>query len=291
MRAEVLNFGSQGRRFLLAEPLGAPSVIVLSLHGSGSSPKRQARLSSMERFSSSGAVVAFPQGAWPLRSGFEWDLEGDVEYLRALVSWLHARYPETGPRVCIAGMSGGARMASRFASLHPGSVRVLGAVAGLRAPTQTQLEHPLRVVAFHGTADRLNPFAGSSTERWDESVPDAAAAWARALGLPSEPTVRRSPLTSREWTSATPVGWQPSLCSSREEPATRGAVRVCRSSLPSPASSSPPYPPFSCGSPSDGPPRRSTPRPRSGRNRRVCVTGHVHPAPEEPMPTAVAPAL
>jgi polyhydroxybutyrate depolymerase len=79
-------------------------------------------------------------------------------------------------------------MASRFASLHPGSVRVLGAVAGLRAPTQTQLEHPLRVVAFHGTADRLNPFAGSSTERWDESVPDAAAAWARALGLPSEPT-------------------------------------------------------------------------------------------------------
>jgi hypothetical protein len=164
---------------------------------------------------------------------------------------------------------------------------------GSRAPGSNPdpASHPLRVVAFHGTADRLNPFAGSSTERWDESVPDAAAAWARALGLPSEPTVRRSPLTSREWTSATPVGWQPSLCSSREEPATRGPVRVCRSSLPSPASSSPPYPPFSCGSPSDGPPRRSTPRPRSGRNRRVCVTGHVHPAPEEPMPTAVAPAL
>jgi poly(3-hydroxybutyrate) depolymerase len=139
MRAEVLNFGSQGRRFLLAEPLGAPSVIVLGLHGSGSSPKRQARLSSMERFSSSGAVVAFPQGAWPLRSGFEWDLEGDVEYLGALVSWLHARYPETGPRVCIAGMSGRARMASRFASLHPGSLRLLGAVAGLRAPTRTLL--------------------------------------------------------------------------------------------------------------------------------------------------------
>jgi polyhydroxybutyrate depolymerase len=79
-------------------------------------------------------------------------------------------------------------MASRFASLHPESVRVLGAVAGLRAPAQTRIEHPLRVVAFHGTADRLNPFAGSGTERWNESVPDAAAAWARALGLTNKPT-------------------------------------------------------------------------------------------------------
>ena len=134
------------------------------------------------------AVVAFAQGARPRRSGFEWDLEGDVEYLGVLVSWLLARHPEANQRVCIAGMSGGARMASRFASLHPEFVGVLGAVAGLRAPTQTRLDYPIRVVAFHGAADRLNPFAGSGTERWNESVPDAAAAWARALGLPSEPT-------------------------------------------------------------------------------------------------------
>ena len=32
---------------------------------------------------------------------------------------------------------------------------------------------------FHGTADRLNPVAGAGAERWNESVPDAAAAWAR----------------------------------------------------------------------------------------------------------------
>jgi polyhydroxybutyrate depolymerase len=141
----------------------------------------------METLCSSGAVVVFPQGAWPLRSGFEWDLEGDVEYLRVLVGWLLVRYPDADQRVCIAGMSGGARMASRFASLHPESVRVLGAVAGLRAPAQSHLEFPLRVVAFHGTADRINPFPGSGTERWNESVPDAAAAWAQALGLGGEP--------------------------------------------------------------------------------------------------------
>jgi polyhydroxybutyrate depolymerase len=188
LRAEIVEIGGVGRRFLLAEPSDPPSVIVLSLHGSGSSPKRQARLCSMESLCSSGAAVAFPQGAWPRRSGFEWDLESDVEYLEVLVNWLLARYPEADRRVCIAGMSGGARMASRFASVHPDSVRVLGAVAGLRAPAQTRLESSLRVVAFHGTADRINRFAGSGTERWNESVPDAAAAWAQALGLPTEPT-------------------------------------------------------------------------------------------------------
>jgi polyhydroxybutyrate depolymerase len=249
LHAEVVEAGGIGRRFLLAEPSGAPSVIVLSLHGSGSSRKRQALLSSMERLGSSGALVAFPQGARSFRSGFEWDLDGDVEYLRVLVSRLLARYPQTGRRVCITGMSGGARMASHFASLHPDSVPVLGAVAGLRAPAETPLESPLRVVAFHGTADRINPFAGSDTERWKESVPDAAVAWARALGLPSEPT--RQALTGHltRIDFGDPRRWRLSPCSSREEPATRGQV---------PASLS------FCDSSSDGPPRRSTRRPRSG---------------------------
>jgi polyhydroxybutyrate depolymerase len=190
LRAEAINVAGVARQFLWAEPSGPASVIVLSLHGSRSSAERQARLSSMERLCSSGAVVAFPQGASPLGFGFQWDLDGDLEYLQELIGWLQARYPEADPRVCIAGMSGGARMASRFASLHSEAVQVLGAVAGLRTPAEVRLEHPVRVLAFHGTADRINPFDGSRTERWNESVSDAAEAWARALGLSSEPTRR-----------------------------------------------------------------------------------------------------
>lgn len=188
LRSEVVKIGGRERSFLLREPPGAPSVMALSLHGSGSAPRGQAQMSSMGTVCPPGVAVAFPQGAWPRRSGFEWDLEGDVEYLRVVVGRLRERYRDADRRVCVAGMSGGARMASRFASLHPESVRVLAAVAGLRAPAQPRLEHPLRVLAFHGTADRLNPFAGGGTERWNESVPDAAAAWARALGVPDEPT-------------------------------------------------------------------------------------------------------
>jgi len=54
-------------------------------------------------------------------------------------------------------------------------------------PAVEQLDHPVRVVAFHGTRDRVNPYGGGPTARWSESVLDAASAWARANGHSPEP--------------------------------------------------------------------------------------------------------
>ena len=129
-----------------------------------------------------GAVVCFPQGGLQSGSGSEWDLAGDDRFLQATISTLRAQHPTADPRVCVAGMSGGARTASRFASMHSDEVMVLGAVAGLRAPERPTLERPVRVLAFHGTSDRINPFGGGTTDRWSESVLEAARAWARANG-------------------------------------------------------------------------------------------------------------
>jgi poly(3-hydroxybutyrate) depolymerase len=119
LQSEVLGGGGARRRFLLAQPPDATRMIVLSLHWSGSSPERQARLSAMEGLCASGAAVAFPQGSRPRRSGSEWDLDGDLEYLEELAELLLERFPEAERRVCVCGMSGGARMSSRFASAHP----------------------------------------------------------------------------------------------------------------------------------------------------------------------------
>ena len=171
---------------LVAEPAGAASVVVLSLHGSRSSPDGQLRLSRMAPLADQGAVVAFPQGGIQTGSGWEWDLGGDAVFLEAAIDDLRATYRPTSARLCLTGMSGGARMASRLAFRRPDAT-VLGAVAGLRAPPAGVLTHPVRVVAFHGTNDRINPLAGGGSPRWGESVPDAAAAWARANGLPAEP--------------------------------------------------------------------------------------------------------
>ncbi len=182
-----LDVGGARRRMLVATPPGPASSIVLSLHGSRSSPEREARLSRMAPWAEAGRVVAFPEGGLRSGSGSEWDLRGDVDFLHAVVGQLRDDFQPASPQVCVAGMSGGARMASRFASVRAGEVEVLGAVAGLRRPAADALAHPVRVLAFHGTSDRINPFAGSGTPRWDESVMDAATAWARANGVTAEP--------------------------------------------------------------------------------------------------------
>lgn len=122
-------------------------------------------------------------------SGYEWNLDGDAKFLSEMIATLSQQFPGVHPRVCVTGMSGGARMSSLFASSHPDQVLLLGAVAGLRAPARPNIGQPVRVVAFHGTADRINPFAGGTTSRWYESVPDAAKAWAAAEGRHTGPHV------------------------------------------------------------------------------------------------------
>lgn len=170
------------RRVLLVEPEERPTAIVLSLHGSRSGPEEQVRLSGMDRLAGmDGAVVAFPQGSARLGRGWAWDHEGDLPFLSLLIDRLREDFPWAG-RVCVAGMSGGARMASLVGSARSDAVAAIGAVAGLRAPTRPP-GRPVSVIAFHGTADRINRYAGGGRSEWRESVPDAARAWASANGV------------------------------------------------------------------------------------------------------------
>ena len=104
------------RQLLVATPSGTPSTIVLSLHGSTSTPERQVRLSRMGPLAEQGAVVAFPQGSIPSRAGWEWDLHGDVAFLDSVVDYLRETCGAPAVPLCVSGMSGGARMASRVAS-------------------------------------------------------------------------------------------------------------------------------------------------------------------------------
>jgi polyhydroxybutyrate depolymerase len=192
--AHTIEVGGVKRELLVAAPTGTPTAVLVVMHGSTSTPQRQVQLSRMARLTEQGAVVAFPQGSLPSRAGWEWDLDSDVVFIDATVDYLHERFGGTSAPLCVSGMSGGARMASRFSSSGRNPVRVLGAVAGLRMPAVQRLSSPVRVVAFHGTRDRINPYGGGRTPRWNESVLEAAAAWASANGHTTEP--ERSEITS-----------------------------------------------------------------------------------------------
>ena len=178
------------QRLLVAAPVGVPSAIVLSLHGSRSNPSEQARLTGMPRLAGSGALVVFPRGAIRMGRGWAWDQEGDLPFLSDLIDELRGRYPLAG-RVCLTGMSGGARMACQVAAARSDAVAAVGAVAGLRAPDRAP-GRPVAILAFHGTADRINRYGGGGRPDWRESVPDAARAWAIANAVSGRPHESRA---------------------------------------------------------------------------------------------------
>jgi polyhydroxybutyrate depolymerase len=181
LTTQAITVAGVQRSFLLAAPANTASAVVLSLHGTRSSAEDQVRLSRMAQLAeTAGAVVAFPQAVMPIGSG------------------LRTRYPTPSGRVCVAGMSGGARMACHVAATHPEVVAAVGAVAGIRAPDGPALSRPVPIVAFHGTADRINPYDGSGTARWNESVGESARRWALSNGVAAEPaTVVVSPSLTR----------------------------------------------------------------------------------------------
>jgi polyhydroxybutyrate depolymerase len=200
LQSQVITTGGANRSYLVAEPPAdaAVSAVVMSLHGTRSSAARQARLSGFEQFADAArAVVVFPQAIAPIGSGFEWDPGQDVGYIAGLATELLSRHRTPHGRVLLTGMSGGARMSSFFASVHPELVQAVGAVAGLRSPG-VPVHRPVPILSFHGTQDRINPYAGSGTPRWNESVPDAARAWAQANGITAPPAeVAVSPTLAR----------------------------------------------------------------------------------------------
>ena len=187
----LLEVAGVGRRYLVVEPSGTATDIVVSLHGTRSTPEGQARLSGLgELADTQGAVVAFPQALVSIGSGYEW-VSARVICRSSPAWWTSSgasmRRPIAG--LCVAGMSGGARMACRFAAdrslTWSAARRGGGRTTGSGAPTTLPPGPDHRL---HGTADRINPYEGSGTGRWNESVPEAARGWALVNGLPDAPT-------------------------------------------------------------------------------------------------------
>jgi polyhydroxybutyrate depolymerase len=194
--------------------------LVLNLHGSESTAQGQELFSGMDATSDAdGFIVAYPQALIPDGSGYDWNIPGvpllggqyppasaanDVTFLTDLVSVLAAKYCVDPRRVYVTGMSGGGRMASQLACDASQTFAAAAPVAGLRYPSPCPATRPVPVIAFHGTADRVDPFNGHGEAYWMYSVPDAASMWAARDGCPaggntSGTTVRGNGYTLTEY--------------------------------------------------------------------------------------------
>ena len=185
---------------------------VFDLHGSASSPAEELLRSGLETTADRyGFMVVAPQGALPVGSGYAWNVPyvttvpgapDDEAFLNDLIDTLVGTGCVDARRIYGAGYSGGGRMISQFACDHPESFAAIALVAGLRAgaplatadgyvpnPATCAPAARVPVLAFAGTADPVNPFAGGGAAYWGYSVPAALERWAELNRC------RRGPLT------------------------------------------------------------------------------------------------
>ena len=172
--------------------------LVLNLHGSESTARAQEVFSGMDATSDAdGFIVAYPQALIPAAGGYDWNIPGvplpggpnapanaanDVTFLTGLVRSLAAKYCVDTRQVYATGMSGGGRMASQLACDASQTFAAVAPVAGLRFPSPCPAARPVPVIAFHGTADAVDPFEGNGQPYWTYSVPTAAQRWAAKDG-------------------------------------------------------------------------------------------------------------
>ena len=168
--------------------------LVLNLHGSGSTALNEEGFSGMDQTANSDHfIVAYPQALIPNGSGFDWNVPdeplfgggavpagspNDIKFLVSLVKTLEKKYCVDPLRVYATGHSGGAREASQLACDASSVIAAVAPVDGLRAPSPCHAARAVPVIAFHGSADPIDPFNGNGQAYWTYSVPVAAQKWA-----------------------------------------------------------------------------------------------------------------
>jgi polyhydroxybutyrate depolymerase len=200
-------------------------AVILDLHSSTSNGSDQARISDLDRIApQSGAVLVNPTGSirmpdrTPPLAGGSWtwhvpdvpafggvaippDTRDDIGFLSEVITATkNMACIDPRQRVYATGYSGGARMASALACAIPQNIAAIAPVAGLRAGradpddvgildiTSCAPEIPVSVLAFHGTADGINPYDGNADRRWGYSIPTALQRWVTIDKCGSSPT-------------------------------------------------------------------------------------------------------
>ncbi|WP_238846446.1 alpha/beta hydrolase family esterase [Nocardia terpenica] len=215
----VLDY-RQRRSYTVVRPrvvrVGAPLVVVLhGLRDTFGSTRRWMG-GTFDRFAEGGGVVVYPDGV-----DREWNSArravmfsrrvksvDDVGFLRALSERLVAEWALDPRRVFAVGFSLGGQMAIRMVCDAPDVFAGVALIsATLPAPGNRVCSDrppiPVPVLAFHGTADSLAPWAGGTVgfrvsprqrRAWfgkgpHESVPDTLEWFAARNGIEAVPTV------------------------------------------------------------------------------------------------------
>lgn len=112
-------------------------------------------------------------GAQPVAGGVN-----DIDFVRPVLQEILDQPCIDHSHIHCAGWSNGGRFCAYLASEMSEIIASVGLVSSLRFPKPNHATRSVPILAFHGTADTVNPWAGNGDPTyWNESVPSAFARW------------------------------------------------------------------------------------------------------------------
>ena len=212
-----LNVGGTDRTYRLYTPPDAadagPVPLVLALHGSGNTAESLVDASELDAAADAGGfIVAYPQavgiswnGGFCCTSG-RGDPAADIRFLDHLVSDVIATRRIDESRIYAVGFSAGGIMAYRLACDLAGRFAGVGAIAATMVLDDCRPSRPVSVIAIHGTADDVVPYAGGRIDGGaTRPAPPAIAVAERWASLDACPDARpaevRGPVSITAWSA------------------------------------------------------------------------------------------
>jgi polyhydroxybutyrate depolymerase len=219
---QMLSVEGTERRYLLSVPASYDPAkrapLVLDFHGLGSNKEQEALYSGMsQKAGTEGYVVITPDGTGDALKHWSFPplpgVTADVTFVKQLLASTMRTLCIDAKRVYATGMSNGAIFSTMLACMLPGRFAAIAPVAGVNGTRVCSPgTPPTPVLAFHGTADPIVPYAGGSygaganqvaavgstataaararrpTPLRARPVDDAVAKWAAFDGCGTDPT-------------------------------------------------------------------------------------------------------
>jgi len=203
----TLEVGSRERSYLIHVPPKydpkQPTPVVLAFHGAMTNAPIMALSSGLsDKADEAGFIVVYPNGTGKGNLLLVWNSGGfhgpnaerlpdDVAFVKAILDDLAKRINVDPNRVYATGISNGGMMCYRLAAELSQRIAAIAPVSGTLSVEKCRPRRPIPVMHFHGTEDKLVPFAGPDerTARFlsFKSVEETIRIWARIDGCPRKP--------------------------------------------------------------------------------------------------------
>ncbi len=194
--------------------------VVLALHGAATNGRMMAAYSGLsKKADEAGFAVVYPNGTGEAGILLTWNSGGsrrtsgtstadDVGFLRKVLDDLQTCLTVDSKRVYATGMSNGGMMCYRLASEMSDRIAAIAPVAGTIAIDNYHPQRPVPVIHFHGTADKLVPFAGPQSDTPTKvlgfkSVPETIRILVRSNDCAADPQTTELPDRAHDGTRVT----------------------------------------------------------------------------------------